>query len=232
MLAVVATTIVIGLAGFTQAVAGFGFALLVAPVLAVTVGPRSAVVLVSALGTIVPVVMTWGLRHHLDRRLTAVLLSTMLLGLPVGLVAFTRLPTNGLKLLIASTVFASVALIWKGPRRVTPHPWLDPAAGFLSGALATSTGTNGPPLVLALQSRHLTPDAFRATLSATLAVTNISVLCVFAASGHIHADRLTLAAVSVPPLLIGSWVGEGSAGASPRERSDGSCWGCCSSAPP
>jgi len=202
-LSVTVVVISVGVAAFVQAICGFGFALLVVPVAAAVFGPKAAVTLVTLLGTIVPAGMAWNLRDHIERPLARRISLAALAGTPIGLLVFVSLPANGLKILIAVGVLVSALFLWRRPTFDHPGPVLDIAAGVLSGALATSTGTNGPPVVLALQARHLTLDPFRSTLAVTLLLTNLAVLVVFVASGEFRTAMIVPALISLPALLIG-----------------------------
>ena len=49
-------------------------------------------------------------------------------------------------------------------------------AGFTGGILSTSTGTSGPPIVIALSAKQLEPAVFRATISAIFLVQGSAAL--------------------------------------------------------
>lgn len=120
-----------------QSVTGFGFALLVVPVLTVVAGPQTAVVVM----------------------------------LPPG-------------------------------RRT------ELTAGALSGALATSVGTNGPPLVVAFQATGMPPGPFRATLAAAFAVQGSVALATFWAAGLVNADVGRAWLVGIPAAVVGALAGD------------------------
>ena len=84
---------------------------------------------------------------------------------------------------------------------------LDYGAGFISGVLATSLSTNGPPLVFALQARQLSAPTFRATISTVFAFSNIGGLALFIVSGQITRDGIIAVAVSIPAMLFGQLLG-------------------------
>jgi uncharacterized protein len=82
------------------------------------------------------------------------------------------------------------------------------AAGALSGALATSTGTNGPPLVIAFHSVDMSPGEFRGTLSAAFAAQGLVALAGFWLTGHLTVDAARVAVAALPGLALGWLVGE------------------------
>ncbi len=221
-IAVLVFCAVVGVGGFVQAVAGFGFALLVVPVTAALIGPEAGIGLVTAVGIVLPAVMAWQLRRHTDGSAVGRVVLGAAFGAPVGLVLLTRLPADSIKVLIATSVVISVVVLWRNP--VVPHltgrngARLELGAGMLSGAIATSTGTNGPPVVLALQAQGYAPDPFRATLSATFASINAAVLAWFVVTGQLDWAVMPMAPICLPMLFGGWWIGTRVRDRIPAER--------------
>jgi len=81
-------------------------------------------------------------------------------------------------------------------------------AGFTAGILSTSTGTSGPPIVIALSAKQLEPAVFRATISAIFLVQGSVALALFALGEQITRDVLSVALAGLPGVLVGSIVGE------------------------
>ncbi len=221
-LAVLAFCAVVGVGGFVQAVTGFGFALLVVPVTVALIGPEAGIGLVTAVGIILPAVMAWDLRRHIDPGAVTRVVVAAAVGAPFGLLVLTRLPADSIRVLIAVSVLISVVVLWRNPK--VPHlggrsgERLELGAGLLSGAIATSTGTNGPPVVLALQAQGYPPDPFRATLCATFASINAAVLAWFIASGQLVWAVMPMALYCVPLLFGGWWIGTQIRDRVPAER--------------
>lgn len=197
---------VVAVASTVQGIVGFGFALLVAPATAALVDPRGAVVVVTVLGSIIPAGMAWTNRARIVREPATRISVGVILGTPLGLVLLLRLPTRGLKLSIAIAVLASVVVIWRGAG-LSIGRRAEVGIGVISGALATSTGTNGPPVVLALQARRLDPDAFRATSAVCIVIADAITVALLAVTGQLHLRLLALCAFGVPAVLVGWWVG-------------------------
>ena len=84
---------------------------------------------------------------------------------------------------------------------------LDYGTGFVSGVLATSLSTNGPPLVFALQARQLSAASFRATISTIFALSNVGGLTLFIASGKVTREGIIGSAVTIPAMLLGQLLG-------------------------
>ncbi len=105
----------------------------------------------------------------------------------------------GIVLLIAVGVLLCAGLLWSGigfPAGPAPQ-W---GTGVLSGALLTSTGMNGPPVVLMMQALRLPPRPFRATLQVIFFGQDAAAVAAFAVLGYLDpAVLVVVAGVTVPP---------------------------------
>lgn len=204
---ILVVTLSVALAAFVQVVAGFGFALLAVPLLAVAIDPKVAVVVSTVLGIAGATLQAAQDRRHVEVPLARRLVVASLIGMPFGLVVFLTADVRALRIGLGVAVLAAVALMARGLDLSHVGRRLDYALGSLSGVLATSLSTNGPPLVFDLHARRLPPERFRATLSAVLATVGMASLVVFAAAGQVDGRVLRVAAVGVPAIAIGSALG-------------------------
>lgn len=190
------------LAALTQAVTGFGSALVAVPLLGVVTGPVDSVVA----ATVVSLVLTAGgwrrERQHVDVTLARTLFFAGLAGLPAGLLLLTVLDRAALGVAAAAVVVVAVPLLVLAPD-LRPGPR---AAGVVSGVLLAGSGMNGPPLVLAL--RHLEPRAFRSTLQAVFCGQDAIAVLAFAALGLMTADVVVVSAAGLTVLAPGWAVGD------------------------
>ncbi len=218
LIAVAALTVpVFVVAAGAQAVTGFGFALLAVPLLTLLVGPAPAV----AVTTMVALVLTTGAavseRAHVDGRIALRLVSAALLGMPVGYLVLSRVDERPLRVVIAVVVLALVAVVASGAH-IPAGPWQQWGAGMLSGTLLTSTGMNGPPLVLVLHSRGLDARRFRGTLQATFCGQGIVAVGIFLVGGLIAPETWVLAAAGALGVPLGWWLGDRAFRLLPPER--------------
>ncbi|MEY2400464.1 MAG: hypothetical protein QOJ08_575, partial [Ilumatobacteraceae bacterium] len=142
-------------AAFMQIVAGFGFALLSVPLMTLAIEPKLAVVVSTLIGTFVTTWQAYKERARADKVLLRRMVTGAYVGMPLGLLVYLSVDDNMLRILLGLAVLIAVVLL---ALRVNLHhvgPRLDYGAGFLSGVLATSLSTNGPPLVFVLQARQL-----------------------------------------------------------------------------
>ncbi len=193
------------LAALAQAASGFGSALVAVPLLALVIDPVPAVVA----ATSVSLVLTAGAwrreRQHTDPVRARTLTLAGLVGMPVGLVALAVLDADALGSLIAVVVLLLVAALALG-LRLRPGPSTLIGSGMVSGALLTSTGMNGPPLVLALQD--LPPLRYRATLQAVFCGQDVVAVAGFVALGHFSGEVALLTATGVVGLPLGWFLGD------------------------
>jgi uncharacterized protein len=211
MLVTTAQLIVVGaavfVAAFMQIVAGFGFALLAVPLMTLAIEPKIAVVVSTLTGIFVTSWQAYKDRALADRVLVKRMTIGAYVGMPLGLLVFISVDDNVLRFMLGVAVLIAVVLL---AMRVNLHhvgPRLDYGSGFISGVLATSLSTNGPPLVFVLQARQLSAVTFRATISTVFALSNIGGLALFIASGKITRDGIVAAAVTVPAMFVGQLLG-------------------------
>ena len=130
-------------------------------------------------------------RGHVDRPTVLVMTVAAILGMPLGLLVLTQVEERVLTLLIAAAVITFAVLLWRAP--AAGHRGTDAVAGFAAGILSTSTGTSGPPIVIALSTKDMQPTVFRATISAIFLVQGSAALVAFALGGQVTMDALAVA---------------------------------------
>lgn len=193
------------LASLAQAITGFGSALVAVPLLAFAVHPVTAVVATTAVSLLLT---GWGYRRerdHADGPALRTLTLTGALGIPVGLVLLVVLDARVLQLVIAAVVLALVGLLATG-RRVGDGAGTLRVAGGMSGALLSSTGMNGPPLVLALADRP--PRVARATLQGVFCAQDLLAVAGFVLVGRFSVDAAVLVAAGAVAVPAGWWLGD------------------------
>ncbi|QIK76162.1 sulfite exporter TauE/SafE family protein [Nocardioides piscis] len=202
LLAVVATAVFV-LAALAQAITGFGSALVAVPLLTLVVEPVAAVVAATAVSLVLTSGAAWQERRFVDRDAATTLVWTGVLGMPVGLLVLGIVDEERLQAWIAVVLLALVVLVAFGVRTGTRSL---PVAGVVSGALLTSTGMNGPPLVMALVDRE--PRRYRATLQAVFAAQDVVAVAAFLALGHVSLEAAVLTAGGILGLPLGWRVGD------------------------
>jgi uncharacterized protein len=169
------------LAGTVAGASGFGAALVLQPLLLAVYSPATALVALT--------VASCGVNGSVWRagRLRRDLLRPLLFAAPVGAVAgvavFTQFDKQALQVLLGCAVITgSLAIASRGRARALLTRAPLPLWGAISGALTTSVGTNGPPVVIGLAGHELDPHEQRGTLAAYfLCSTPLTLATIFAA---------------------------------------------------
>ncbi|NBN89167.1 MAG: sulfite exporter TauE/SafE family protein [Actinobacteria bacterium] len=207
---------IVGFAACAQMVSGFGFALMAVPMMGLVIDLKTAVVVSTICGTASNTYQAIFDRRHRDDELVRVLLLASAAGMPLGFLVLKHVAVSTLQIAIGALVLvALVAVLRRAPGTKKLASSVDWIAGFLSGILATSTSTNGPPLVLLLRSRGLSPEVFRATINTVFSGVAVLSICLFAIGGRVTSEVLVGAVVAVPGLAVGMALGARLRGALP-----------------
>lgn len=189
---------VIAVAALVQVVSGFGFALVAAPVLVAVTGPLTSVSILAVLGTLTSVVTLAAGRERPQpaRRTAATLVAWAIPGTAVGVLVVSGLPEDPIRLAIGLLVLAVLVGRLRGdrPRRAGAGGRLGRAlAGLTAGAMTTSTGLNGPPLVLHLTALDVEARAARDTLAVCFIALDVLGVVALAIAGELRLPTETLA---------------------------------------
>lgn len=137
----------------------------------------------------------------------------MLLGLPVGLLALSRLDPRWLKgaLGVFVVAVALTELTKRGPRDA-PSPPLRPTLGWallaIAGVFHGAFSTGGPLAVYVLSREGLDKASFRATLSALWLALGLVLVGTYAATGALGRASLTTSVALLVPAALGTALGE------------------------
>ena len=149
--------------------------------------------------------MRW--RADIQRREAITVTVAALLGMPIGIAVLTRADDQVLTAIIGVTILVLTAWLWRGLQLPTGRT-TELTAGFASGALAASVGTNGPPLVIAFQATGMPPEPFRATLQVCFFVEGAIALLLFWSQGLFVHDVGPIVLVGLPASACGALLGD------------------------
>ena len=162
---IIPVVVVVGIAACIYMVAGFGFALFAVPSISLFMPVKDSVALIALLGLTSVVRQSLALRTHVDRPSATRFSMFAVLGMPFGFWIVTAISDQALRVFLGvSTIIATLVLLRRTENHRS-HRSIENGFAFISGVLNTSIGTNGSPLVFALQGRRLTPDQFRGTIA-------------------------------------------------------------------
>ena len=199
--------LVVAAAAGVQRVSGFGFGLIVVPLLSLFVPPRDGVIIATLLAMGTTASQAWSERAHADTHVANRLFLGACLGMPAGLAVFVLVSDSVLRAAVGVVVITAAFLLGRGlvlPHASRRHEYL---LGAVSGVLNTSVSTNGPPLVFLLQARGYEPARFRGTISRVFAYSNVVSLALFVAAGKVESGPAIVAAVCLPVVVLAQLLG-------------------------
>jgi uncharacterized membrane protein YfcA len=197
------------LAASCQSLTGFGFALVMVPLLSLFWDVKLAVVTTTLLGTaaLMPLVVeAW---EHVRIWKVIPLVVGSMVGVPFGLLILDRIDPEALKIFVAAVVIGASLILYFAPRmRIGGSGPASPVAvGVLSGILRASTSMGGPPVVLYTLSREREADEFRGTLLAFFVPSSLMTVLGLGIVGRLTPKVAGTAAAALPAMTLGLVAG-------------------------
>ena len=199
----VATAIVIVVVGSaTQASIGIGLGLLAAPTL-VLIDPAFIPGAISVCIVPLTVGMTIRERDHIDRAILRAAIGR-LGGVVIGTVVLAQAGRDLIAIVVAASVLLAVIGSASG-LSFAPSRRNLVLAGTASGFSGTVAGIGGPPMALTYQ--HADPRTLRASLAAFNTIGSTFTIPGLVIAGVLGVRELQLAALLVPGVFAGLWLG-------------------------
>jgi uncharacterized membrane protein YfcA len=190
-------------------IAGFGAVLLAAPVLAHRMPLTAIVPLLALLDVSAAAVNSVKLSENVDRRELFWLVPCMVIGSVAGVTLLVSVPADAMvfALGVFITAYAVYGLWAPSLRARLGRAWVFPF-GLVGGLLSGMFGTGGFLYAVYLSHRLADKDAIRATMSVLIGLAAMTRLALFLAAGvYTDLKLILLAAVSLPAMLIGIFLG-------------------------
>jgi uncharacterized protein len=202
-------SLIVVVAAISQSVSGFGFALIMVPVLSLAWDVKSTIVASTILSTLNLVPLVY--RTRLDVRFSRLwpMLGGSFTGVPLGILVFARLASGTLQILVGVVVIVATLVVYLSPNFRLPSPdRIAPLiAGFVAGILRGATSMGGPPATLYLISTERMPAVFRATMTWFLLPQGIVTVAGLLIAGQIRGEVIGVSVVSLPAMAFGLAVG-------------------------
>jgi len=196
------------LAGVVTGMTGFGLALISTPLLLFVYEPKTVIVLTTIFSIFINVAVVWDSWRDAHRRLVLALLPPAFVGIVVGTEVLRAVNPVYIRLAVGAVVVLSAVILFKDLRLPGAGTrWGPVVAGSASGALSTSTGLAGPPIILLLAARDLPKHDFRGTSALYFLVISVFGIAVLAFRGVVEGGHFPIAAVLIPAALVGKIVG-------------------------
>ena len=188
--------------------AGFGFALVMVPLLSLFYAPREFLPSYHILAVVCQVVIAIEAHKHIQWSLLMKLLIMAIAGVPLGAIALKHLPEDIISLIIAVlTLTFAVIFLLNTKIHIKKNIVIEFFIGLLSGFLSGSTAQSGPPVVIYGLARQWDKDVFRSTLLVYFFGLSVMTLIWYFYMDMLTSKAALTAMISVPPALIVSSVG-------------------------
>jgi uncharacterized protein len=196
------------LAGIVTGLTGFGLALISTPILLFVYEPRTVIVLTAIFSVFISGAVVWDSWQVARKRLVIALLIPAIIGVVVGAEVLSVIDPDYVRLGVGVIVILSALLLVRDVRLPGADTrWGVLVAGSASGALSTSTGLAGPPIVLLLASRGLPKHEFRGTSAMYFVPMSVVGLAVLALRGLVESGEILLGLLLIPAAIVGKAVG-------------------------
>jgi uncharacterized membrane protein YfcA len=193
------------LAAATQRITGLGFALVSAPLLVLTSGPVSGVLLANLLSLVTNVLVLAQTWRDVDFKRVLLLAIPALCLIPVGQIVARDLPPAALMLGIGGLVLAALAAVrWLRRTTVFTGPGGAIAAGALSGFMNVTAGVGGPAVTLYAIGTRWAHASFVGSMQLYFAMINTGSIL---AKGLPQVSTITLVG-TFAALAIGLAIGQ------------------------
>jgi uncharacterized protein len=196
------------MAGVVTGTTGFGLALISTPILLFVYEPKTVIFLTAVFSVFINTAVVLDSWREAHRRLALALLVPACVGIVAGAEVLRVVDPTYIRLAVGAVVVFSALLLVRDIRLPGADTrWGPVVAGSASGALSTSTGLAGPPIVLLLASCDLPKHQFRGTSAFYFLFMSVVTLIILAVRGLVDAEELPLAAALVPAGMVGKAIG-------------------------
>ena len=206
--AVVLAGCVAALAGIIRGITGFGGAMVMAPPLALLLGPRIAVPVTMLLEGIAALPMLWQTRDAVRWRTIGPIMAAACITVPLGGYVLVAADPQTLRRAIAATVVVFALLLLRGWRYDGSHRLgTSIGLGGLSGIMSGATSVGAPPVILYLLSGPDPIARTRANLTFYLVGISIATLVMLWVREVLDLGSALLALAFTPGYFVGLFAG-------------------------
>ena len=195
-------------AGLMRGFAGFGSAMLMAPIFAILFGSADMIVTVVAIELVVSVQLFPQVRGRADWKTLAPMSIAACAAMPLGVWLLASVDKNAIVTGVSAIIVAFVAVMWTGWKyRGRRSAYAAATVGAISGAMMATTSVGGPPVLLYLLSGNDPPSVNRANIVTYYFLTQFLLIVIVMATGVAGWQALARAVVLFPVMVVGAWAG-------------------------
>lgn len=195
-------------AGLMRGFAGFGSAMLMAPIFAILFGSAEMVVTIVVIELVVSLQLFPQVRRHADWKTLTPMSIAACIAMPLGVWLLASVDKNTIVTAVSAIIVGFVVLMWSGWKYTGGRSSLASAAvGAVSGAMMATTSVGGPPVLLYLLSGKDSPQVNRANIVTYYFLTQFLLVVIVLATGVAGVHAIVRAVVLVPMMVLGAWCG-------------------------
>ena len=200
--------LIIFMAGLTQGLSGFGSVLLSIPLLAIFLDIKTVIPLTALVGLSMSLVLLFHLRPYLDWKKIYPLLIAAIPGIPLGVIFLKKLDKTVILCVLGIVLIAYslYSLLSRSTgKRIRGH-WAYPF-GFIAGCLGGAFGATGPAVIVYTSLQTWSKDQIKVTLQGFFVISSAIIVLFQALNGLTTITVLRFYGVSLPMLILGTYVG-------------------------
>jgi uncharacterized protein len=208
MLTLAFACLIIFCAAIVRGFSGFGFSLLTITALSLIYAPAEIVPSIFMLEVAASLNLLPGIWKDIHWKSLLPLTTGCLIATPFGVWLLAHVPPAPMQLAISLFVLTATFLMWQGyALKSMPGTVASTAVGAASGLANGAFGIGGPPVVLFYFASPAGTIAGRASMIAFFIATDLIGLANQSVHGLITRDTMIRAAIYLPALLAGVWLG-------------------------
>jgi uncharacterized membrane protein YfcA len=200
--------VIITLACFVQAVAGFGLPMIATSVLVALFGIRATVPLMAIIVLELQLLMI--VRYHMALNIQTVwrIWAAAVLGIPIGILFLSRIPEAiAITLLGLILIFYVLYSIFNLPVPALKNPNWAYFFGFLSGMGGGAYNMAGPSMIIYGDTQRWEPKLFKGNLQGCFLLISVVAILTHSLSGNVTGDVLQKSLFAIPFVVVGALTG-------------------------
>ena len=193
---------------FVFSSAGFGIAIASSPFMLMTMDPKIMVIVINTVSLPLFVMIIVQNRHYIDYRSMLLPSISGIVGVPFGLIFFTKVSSIFLGILI-SILIISLALytISFNNKPIKMNPFKFSVMAFITTAIVVSTGVGGALMGIAVISKGWGKTSIRGSLSLFYLLTEGLAVIGYLILNQYDSDIWILTSIGVIPVTVGFIIG-------------------------
>ena len=205
---IIVAILIMFIAATVQGIAGFGRALIAAPLIALFTPADETVVIMIMLGVVGALIMIIKTYRHLHLRRMLPMVAFGILGIIAGVQILSIIPVKELKIVMGVFIIVSAVILATGFRiKIKNEKLAYSVAGFIGGLTNGAISFGGPPTVLFLQNQNEEKNVFRANLSFFFLVIGFVGSLNLFINGMMTENLAIQAGILAVPTILGTFFG-------------------------